>query len=425
MHSVGRTLLGLVALVPGCEQVKRIADEGGGACVPAPVQAAFDRSCGGPSCHTDGGMAGGLALGGGQAADAIGRAAVGNPLPLIEIGNTGGSYLAQKIMTDPSVMITGGRMPLGFQASNENQVADINTILSWIAGGDLGECGGGMDSTGMSGTDVADTADTMEPAVQLCGLADLDPAAVAMLDSGTAASQIPPDIAIVLLANCGCHYTDTFSVEGVPDYSATQPFKMDTLAGFAATSPAGTTYAEVARAKVNGEGLPMPSEPFCNIGGGEAMDVDQRATLVEWLTAGAPDCTTWAGCGEMTQACGLEDLKPGADNPIVSGTGAMQLPPDIGTILGDNCGCHLADDLTVAVPDYMGIIDISTWEGFQAPFGVTGPMHETALDYVTTKFMPLKAGCDIGGGEAMPLDQRAVLVEWLTQEAPDGATWVP
>ena len=44
-------------------------------------------------------------------------------------------------------------------------------------------------------------------------------------------------------------------------------------------------------------------------------------------------------------------------------------------------------------------------------------MHETALDYVTTKFMPLKAGCDIGGGEAMPLDQRAVLVEWLRAES--------
>jgi hypothetical protein len=410
------------AALPACEQVKRI-DGGTGACVPTEVQAAFDRSCGGAACHTAGGMAGGLSLAAGQSGDAIGRAATGSPLPQIELGNTAGSYLAQKIMDNPTVTITGDRMPQGFQSSNAAQVEDINTILTWIAGGVFdcaaAETGGTSDSGG--------TSDPTGAAVQACGIEDLKPGAPNPIVSGTDPMQIPPDIATILADNCGCHFADGLTVMGVADYPSSLPFKMDTLAGFLATNPGGTPYHAVTLNRVSAEVAPMPSEPFCNVGDGEGMPPDERATLIDWLTAEAPDCTTWTGCAaEMIQACGIEDLKPGAPNPIVSGSGADQIPTDIATILAGNCGCHFVDMPTADVTDYQGVQDLSTIAGFQAPFNMAGdPLHELALTYVMTEFMPFAASCNIGGGEGMPPADRAVLVQWLTEGAPDGATWMP
>lgn len=419
-----RRFLGLLVLVPACEQVKKI-DDGGGACVPAEVQAAFDRSCGTAACHTDGGMQGMLSLAAGQSGAVIGKTAVGSPLPLVELGNTSGSYLAQKITSDPVVAITGDRMPVGFSAANENHVADVNTILTWIGGG-VFECADGSTGDTMDPT-VADSGSTGEMPLRACGLQDLAPGTASMIVSGTDPMQIPPDIVPLLEDNCGCHYTNEYPTP--PPYldyqEGTLPLDMRTIAGFRANNAAmpPVPYHDVAVTRMNG-GAPIampPPDPYC-----EAMPTDQFDTLVQWLTEGAPDCTTWAGCGETIQACGIEDIKPGAPNPIVSGTGAMELPTDIGAILGANCGCHYVDDPTAEVTDYLGTAVLATWAGFQAPFGMAGdPLHVLALSHVESEFMPLQASCNIGGGVAMPAADRAVLVEWLTQGAPDGATWVP
>jgi hypothetical protein len=131
---------------------------------------------------------------------------------------------------------------------------------------------------------------------------------------------------------------------------------------------------------------------------------------------------------EELHPCGLADLKASAADPIVSGTAAMQIPPDIAAIQVGNCGCHLADDLDVDAPDYpsTGAFDMTTWAGFQEiREGDQMPYHAIALANVMTEFMPLSSYCDIGGGLKMPADERATLVEWLTQGAPDGATWMP
>jgi hypothetical protein len=125
------------------------------------------------------------------------------------------------------------------------------------------------------------------------------------------------------------------------------------------------------------------------------------------------------------QECGLEDLKPGTADPIESGLRAMQIPPDIATILVENCGCHLADDHTVPdVPDYPSSsgFDMTTWAGWQGTHPATGSAyHDMALNYVEQDVMPLQPFCNV------PIDatQEATLLEWLTQGAPDGATWVP
>lgn len=133
--------------------------------------------------------------------------------------------------------------------------------------------------------------------------------------------------------------------------------------------------------------------------------------------------------GAAIHFCGLADLKPSAANPIESGLAAMMIPPDIAAIQVGNCGCHLADALEVAdVPDYpsTGPFDMATWTGFQAERVSDGmPYHVIAHGYVMTEFMPLSTYCNIGGGEGMPPDQRATLVEWLSMGAPDGATWEP
>ena len=132
--------------------------------------------------------------------------------------------------------------------------------------------------------------------------------------------------------------------------------------------------------------------------------------------------------GEAIHFCGLADLKPSADNPIVSGLETMMIPPDIAAIQVANCGCHLADALDVAAPDYpsTGPFDMTTWAGFHAERVSDGmPYHVIAHGYVMTEFMPLNTFCNIGGGEGMPPDQRATLVEWLGMGAPDGATWDP
>ncbi|MBK8241231.1 MAG: hypothetical protein IPK74_37420 [Deltaproteobacteria bacterium] len=413
-------------LVPACEQVKRV-DGGSAACVPAEVQAAFDRSCSGGGCHSSAPFANSLSLAPGASGDAIGKQASTYPLPLIELGNTEGSYLAQKIMLNPSIAIVGDVMPPGFSASNATQVEDVNTILTWIGGG-VFDCAsadtGGSADTGM-GSGSGDTG----TALRGCGLEDLNPGAADPIVSGTDPMQIPPDIATILVENCGCHYTNEYPTP--PPYidykEGTQPLDIATWAGFQATNPTGTPYHAVTLTRVMG-GPPIampPGDPHC-----QAMSAEDTATLIDWLTAEAPDCTTWtgAGCtGEMTtQGCGLEDVKAGAPNPMNAGTGAMQIPPDIGTILTDNCGCHLADDLDVALADYSGMFDMSTLGGWQLLTGGTMPVpyHEVALDYLEMDFMPFE-GCDVGGGVKMPTDDRDTLVAWLTAGAPDGATWMP
>jgi hypothetical protein len=411
----GRIAFGLAVLVggaSGCEQVKRVEGDAG-ECVPAEVQAAFERSCGGASCHV-GGAAGGLSLSANDAGAIVGKTAVGSTLPLVEIGNTAGSYMAQKLIG--AAEITGDPMPPTGTGTDDAR-NDVNTILTWIGGG-VFECD--------AGTGTGDTDTTGGPMLRSCGLADLNPAAPNPIVAGTGAMQIPPDIATILADNCGCHYTNEFPTP--PPYidylegSPSQPLDMATWAGFQALK--GTVpYHAVTLDRVNG-GPPIampPPDPNC-----AAMPADQTATLVQWLEMGAPDGATWMGAPQGGEhVCGIEDLKPGAPNPIQSGTGAGQIPPDIASILANNCGCHYADDLEAMIPDYSGTIDIATHAGFQAPFfGGPALVHERVLDYVASEFMPFSDDCLLSDGKSkIAADDMVLLMQWLVEGAPDGATW--
>lgn len=415
-----RRVVLIALLLPACEQVKKVDSGDGGACVPAEVQAAFDRSCSGSTCHVGASNFGEqLSLEAGDSAAAIGAKSKKSDLPLIELGNTTGSYLAQKLMDNPTATISGDRMPSPFNPDNANQVADINTILTWIGGG-VFECEG-ADSTG---TETMGT--TGEPELRACGLEDLAPGTPSLIVAGIAADQIPPDIATILENNCGCHYTNTYP-EPPPylDYQeGTLLLDMRTVAGFRAMNGAMQQFTAVTLDRLMGGGaiaMPPP-DPYC-----QAMPGTDFDTLVAWLGEGAPDGATWMPIPGSSHICGIEDVKPGAPNPIVSGNGADVIPTDIGEILANNCGCHYADDLTAegfANVDYLGSSDLSTHAGFQAMFG-DGPLHETALSYVSTEFMPLTDMCVQDDGNKLGEDDYRALTKWLSQGAPDGATWQP
>lgn len=148
-------------------------------------------------------------------------------------------------------------------------------------------------------------------------------------------------------------------------------------------------------------------------------------------TSGPTDDSTTA---ETLVLCGLQDVKPGAPNPVVSGTGPMQIPPDIGAILVDNCGCHYADMLDAGPPiaDYSSALPlkIETWEQFHSDYGVLTQQPTIASVLERVRDSPIQFTmphryCNIGGGERMDPTQRQILIDWLVADAPDGATWVP
>lgn len=146
-------------------------------------------------------------------------------------------------------------------------------------------------------------------------------------------------------------------------------------------------------------------------------------------SGGSAGDTAGSSGGSMLGPCGLDEVDPGASNPIVSGNGADQIPTEIGTILTDNCGCHLSTK--TSLPGYLAyptslpfkITTIAEWRA-EYMAGVTN--IDKAKDRVVSTAlspMPQPAYCDVGGGEPMPPADRQTLLDWLDAGAPDGANW--
>ncbi|HWB75632.1 MAG TPA: hypothetical protein VG755_11775 [Nannocystaceae bacterium] len=287
-------------VLSACGVEKISGNEGGGACVPEAVQAAFDRQCANmPACH--GASATPqvpLDLRAGASDNIIGQTASQMAsLPLVEIGNIDGSYLALKMEAMPP---TGARMPQNADFNDPAVQADIALILGWIGGAEFTGCAGGSgsdsatDSGGSSGT-------TGEPPIMLCGLDDLDPGATNPIVSGDAAMQIPTDIGVILHDNCGCHYSPGPLAGGAVPYPATGPFQISTWDEWQGNVTDTLTIIDdtLNRVDKGGEnlmmfpGIIMPQPTYCHTGDGESMPLADRETLVAWLMAGAPDGATW------------------------------------------------------------------------------------------------------------------------------------
>jgi hypothetical protein len=255
------------------------------------VQRAFDDSCAFAGCHDAASQQAGLDLSAAAAPAIIGGAAMQSDLPLVELGNVQGSYLALKLLPNPP---TGVQMPSGIMPGVDNAI-----ILGWIAGAELP--GGGEGST----TDLPGT--TTEPAegsstgptMRLCGVQDVAPGAVDPFDIGMDAGQIPPDVGAVLSDNCGCHESDQPLVMGAPPYGGSVHFS--TIAELQAeytTFVMGSSMMlpghEILLARVQTEDATrMPPAYYCDLGDGTVIADADRQLLIDWLTAGAPDASTW------------------------------------------------------------------------------------------------------------------------------------
>jgi hypothetical protein len=181
-------------------------------------------------------------------------------------------------------------------------------------------------------------------------------------------------------------------------------------------------------------------------GQGYEISEEDRALLVGWiggaqLPGGEPpdtDGETETGTdGEtdtetepMVQSCALEDIKPAAPNPIESGTGVGEIPPDIADALEVNCGCHYADPPYEApLAGYSGMLDMTTWAGFQEEHTFALCQSDVAFECVQERLvhsLPMPpAQCVLEDGSRITDEDLALLNAWLDEGAPDGATWTP
>jgi hypothetical protein len=138
------TLLGLSA----CD-VSPLEDETGGGDIPQSVQDAFENNCTSSGCHAGGSPAAGLSLEPAQLAAIVGGSTTSSELPLVEIGDLDGSYLALKMLPasarpESAGPVVGGQMPPG-----QGDQTELAIILAWIAGADVDEAtGSGGEDTG-------------------------------------------------------------------------------------------------------------------------------------------------------------------------------------------------------------------------------------------------------------------------------------
>jgi hypothetical protein len=288
---IAAAVLGSLA-AGGCTQLEKIDDDGGsgGAGIPDVVQRAFDESCSFAGCHDSAARAGGLDLSAAAAPGIIGGMSTQSDLPLVEIGNVQGSYLALKLLSNPPV---GLQMPPGVTPGANSAI-----ILGWIAGAPLpsGGGGGGGNTTDAGGesTDEAGQS-TGDPGVRLCGIENVAPSAPNPFDIGPNAGQIPPDVGEALVSNCGCHEVDPTDVVAAGAFPYAGAVHFSTLAEVRAEylDPPRTGVEILLERMQSTEGNRMPPPYYCDLGDGSVITEADRQLLVDWLTAGAPDTPSW------------------------------------------------------------------------------------------------------------------------------------
>lgn len=277
--------------------------------IPEQVQRAFDASCV-EGCHDAATREEGLILEAGHSARIVGGASWQSDLPLVRVGDLAGSYMAIKLLPDAQLpagaMRFESRMPRG--GIEPDDIANVNTILAWIAGygpeGPEGTDGmeptstdatagdptaGSGDATGTSttGTDPTDPDPTIDtgntPVDPACSVETVTQGAVTdPLDKGDAAGQIPTSIGVILEERCGCHTLAdrTLNVEYPGLLAPADSLWLDHAD--LARPLDGTTLGEVMEEEVLvTQGMPPGSCP--------TIPQDDLALLETWFLAGRPD----------------------------------------------------------------------------------------------------------------------------------------
>jgi hypothetical protein len=287
------TLAAACLAASGCSQVEKLEDDGPvGGGIPAEVQRAFDDSCGTAGCHDSASAAAGLDLSAAAAPSIIGGPST-QPLPMVELGNINGSYLAIKMLETPPPGVTrvGSRMPLG----GNFEGADSLIILGWIASGTPSDDGG--SGTATTEPPAESSSGSGDP-TKLCGLEDVSPDSPNPFDIGTAAGQIPPDVGVALSNNCGCHEVDevimgAFIYAGIVHFSTIAELQTEYSLDMGMSDPFRTGAARMLERVQSDENNRMPPPYYCDLGDGSVITEADRQLLVDWLTAGAPDAASW------------------------------------------------------------------------------------------------------------------------------------
>ena len=135
-HGQGPALLaslGLALGLGGCNELQKIDDGGSsGAGIPDELQRVFDERWNTSGCH-DSAQAGGLELSAAVSAQIIDGPSEVSALPLVELGNVPGSYLAVKLLSDTSRYEGGVRMPFGADFEDPAVLLDNAIVIGWLA----------------------------------------------------------------------------------------------------------------------------------------------------------------------------------------------------------------------------------------------------------------------------------------------------
>ncbi len=168
----------------------------------------------------------------------------------------------------------------GSTSTAGTSTTDVGTDASTLATSSVGD------------TAVVDSSSTGEP-LQLCGIEDLAPGTPSpIVASDERPMQLPTEIAAILERSCGCHYADDLVIGG--DYPSGGMLDITTWPAWQATFNNGPTY-EAVRKKLEPSNPILIMPPYtCNVGGGETMRPEDRARLLEWIAADAPDGVTWS-----------------------------------------------------------------------------------------------------------------------------------
>ena len=152
-------------------------------------------------------------------------------------------------------------------------------------------------SSGSSGESSSDggvaESSSGEAALQKCGIADLAPGASnPLVASDRMPMQLPLEIADIMTRSCGCHLADDLVIPG--DYPSSGTLDLTTWPAWHSMFGDDPTY-EVARSRLTPDApiLIMPPHT-CDVGGGETMLPEDRARMLEWIEATAPDGVTWS-----------------------------------------------------------------------------------------------------------------------------------
>ena len=157
-----KILWGLTSVfaLTGCKGIEAIESDEDGEKVPSRVERAFEEACATAGCHSGSAASAGLSLEGDALLELVGKSSVQGGGNLVEPGNLGRSYLAQKILGDALPEGTATMPPASIER-DERLEENLAVILAWVAGATF-ESDGAADDGGSGSAEESGGSGEME-----------------------------------------------------------------------------------------------------------------------------------------------------------------------------------------------------------------------------------------------------------------------